>query len=412
MSSVWIVLCAPIGYCICFFLLGKRIRLFAELYDSISLPDVVAVRYKSETSRLLTALAILLGVLGYLGSQIMAMSQVLKGIIDSLLSKSAASDLSVASEGAPAGIPLPLCAVIACGVLVFYCVTGGIIASVYTDLMQGMVMLIAALLVFFTAVASVPGGIPAVVQTLAADDAESIGPWGTLGMVGCLSWFVVFALGMSGQPHVVSKLMMNRRIGDVKHILPLSIVGYTVAALLWISIGLAMRTLVLQGQHAPLLSADQAAHQFLQYYAHPVLSGVVIAGLFAAIMSTSDSFLNIGAAAIVHDIPRALIGRSLKRELLWARVATVVLAIASGVFAMFVGDLVALLGALGWGILLLPWFRLSPLDLTGNELRRWRQTYRWLPGYRSRWEPNCSTNCWTFVSRTVLTAVRLRCWFR
>jgi Na+/proline symporter len=36
-------------------------------------------------------------------------------------------------------------------------------------------------------------------------------------------------------------------------------------------------------------------------------------------MSTADAFLNIGAAAIVHDIPRAFRGRSLVRELYWAR---------------------------------------------------------------------------------------------
>jgi len=72
--------------------------------------------------------------------------------------------------------------------------------------------------------------------------------------------------------------------------------------------------LVLQGAHPPLEAADAAAPAFLQAYAHPIL-----AGLFAAIMSTADAFLNIGAAAIVHDIPRAFRGRSLVRELYWAR---------------------------------------------------------------------------------------------
>ena len=53
----------------------------------------------------------------------------------------------------------------------------------------------------------------------------------------------------------------------------------------------------------------------------------MFAGLFAAIMSTADGFLNIGAAAIVHDIPKALRGRSIKRELLFARIATVAIAL-------------------------------------------------------------------------------------
>jgi Na+/proline symporter len=175
-------------------------------------------------------------------------------------------------------------------------------------------------------------------------------PWGTIGIFGALSWYFVFALGGAGQPHVITKMMMNRRVGDVKHILPVSVGAYAVSAMLWISIGLAMRALVLQGAHETLPNADAAAPQFLQAYAHPILAGVVFAGLFAAIMSTADSFLNIGAAAVVHDIPRSFRGRSLANELRWARIATLVIAVVAALFALYSGeDLVALLGAFGWG---------------------------------------------------------------
>ena len=51
---------------------------------------------------------------------------------------------------------------------------------------------------------------------------------------------------------------------------------------------------------------------------------------------------------MVHDIPRALRGRSLRNELLWARTATILIAAAASVFALYSGDLVALLGAFGW----------------------------------------------------------------
>ena len=40
-------------------------RMIAELRDAISLPDVVAARYKSEAVRFLVALTIVLGVMGY-----------------------------------------------------------------------------------------------------------------------------------------------------------------------------------------------------------------------------------------------------------------------------------------------------------------------------------------------------------
>ena len=146
-------------------------------------------------------------------------------------------------------------------------------------------------------------------------------------MLGALSWFFLFVLGGAGQPQVVTKMTMNKRVRDARHILPVSMLAYVLAALLWISIGLAMRALVLQGTHPVLAAPDAAAPEFLQSYAHPVLAGVVFAGLFAAIMSTADAFLNIGAAAVVHDIPRALTGSPLKRELLWARIATAAIAL-------------------------------------------------------------------------------------
>jgi Na+/proline symporter len=167
-------------------------------------------------------------------------------------------------------------------------------------------------------------------------------------MIGCLSWYFIFVLGACGQPHVITKLMMTRRVEDARHMLPVSVVGYGISALLWIGIGLAMRTLVLQGIHPELTNADDAASEFLQNYAHPLLSGVVFAGLLAAIMSTADSFLNIGAAAVVHDIPRAVRGRSLRNELFWARTATVAIAAVAAVFALSSVRLVALLGAFGW----------------------------------------------------------------
>ncbi len=113
-----------------------------------------------------------------------------------------------------------------------------------------------------------------------------------------------------------------------------------------------MRALVIDGQILPLDSPDNAAPLFLSQFVHPILAGVVFAGLFAAIMSTSDAFLNIGTAAIIHDIPVALRGRPVKHELYWARIVTILLSILAAAFALYSyyqnDRLVALLGAFGW----------------------------------------------------------------
>ena len=334
MSSGWMLICTGFSYTLCFFLLAKRLRILAEVRESISLPAAVEARYSSRLAGELTALAILLGVIGYLGTQILAMATVFQQVLSAVM---------------PFELSLPVCAFLSVGLLVFYCVTGGIIASVYTDLAQGIIMMIASVLVFCAVLASVEGGISAMSETIMQDDRGAMGPWGTKGMFGALSWYLVFSLGLSGQPHVITKFMMSRKVDDARYTLPVTVFGFGVTALLWLGIGLAMRTLVLQGHHPSLERADGAAAAFLQSYAHPVLAGVVFAGLFAAIMSTADSFLNIGAAAVVHDIPRALTSKSLPNELKAARIATIVIAILATVFALYSGDLVALLGAFGWG---------------------------------------------------------------
>lgn len=335
-SSLWMIITSPVGFGLAYFLLAKRVRLIAELRRCISLPDVAAARYGSSSVRMLVAAAILGGVIPYLATQIKAMALVLQEIFVS-------NNISELDS-------LLACVVISSAVLVFYCVTGGIIASVYTDLFQGIVMVVVALLVFVSALGTVDGGLHEIANVIATDNSEAASPWGTIGILGCLSWFLMFSLGVTGQPHLVTKMMMSRSVDDARRSLPITLVGFGLTALLWISIGLVMRTLVISGLNPPHDRADDAAFAFLNNYAHPVLAGLAFAGLFAAVMSTADGFLNIGAAALVHDIPRAITGRPLKNELLMARIATVALAVFAATCAMVSPDLVGILGAYGWGV--------------------------------------------------------------
>jgi Na+/proline symporter len=293
-----------------FYLVAKRIRIVAELRNTVSLPDVVAARYDSEAARFLTAITIILGVMGYMATQILAMAIVLK----TLLSTTAMF----------ADISLVTCALMSTAVLLFYSVTGGIIASVYTDLIQGSVMVVAGVLVFITAINVFDGGMQEASMILFEDDPETIMPFGTVGVMTCIGWFFMFGLGVAGQPHVITKMMMNKNLSDNRTILPLAALGYIMTALLWISIGLIMRGVVVAGMQDPLSAPDQAAAAFLT-----------------------------GAAAIIHDIPQAIRGRSLDNELLWARWATFglcVIAIAFALYSYYINNrLVALLGAFGWG---------------------------------------------------------------
>ena len=134
MSSLWIVVASVAGGAVMFALVAKRVRIFAEIRDCISLPDVVAARYNSESVRGLMAAVVVLGVMGYLATQILAMARVLQDVL---------LDANVFT-----GISLEMTVAISTAVLVFYTVTGGIVASVYTDLIQGAIMVVAAVLVW------------------------------------------------------------------------------------------------------------------------------------------------------------------------------------------------------------------------------------------------------------------------
>ncbi len=326
-SSLWMTFVATLGTGLTWTLVGKRLRLLSEAREILTLPDAVAARYGGRAPRLMMGLAVLLGVLGYLGTQVMAIGWVMVAVF---------------------GVSMPVALTIGLAVLAFYSIAGGIIASVYTDLFQGLLMVVAALAVFYYALES-GGGAGGISRTLWEMDPDFIGPWGTRGPVTALSWYLLFGLGAAGQPHAITKLMMLRDVRKLRWGAVLAGVGYGVLSLLWMSIGLAMRALVENGRQSPLDNPDLAAPVFLLNHTPELLAGMVFAGLLAAIMSTADSFLNIGAAAIVRDIPTALIGRPLKRELFSTRVATGVILLGSAVFALYMENLVALLGTFGWG---------------------------------------------------------------
>ena len=326
-TSFWITFAATFSMPLGAIMVGKRLRLMAESRQILTLPDAVEARYGGRWPRAAMALAILLGVLGYLGTQVMAIGVVLVAVL---------------------GVDLPVALFIGLGVLAFYSIAGGIMAGVYTDLFQGILMIGASLAVFGFAIHT-PGGVTEIGTTLWEMDTSFLGSWGTRGPLTSLSWFLLFVIGGVGQPHGITKFMMLKNIGDLKWVGLVTGPCYALLSLLWVGIGLSMRTLVEKGVQAPLESPDLAAPVFLLNYVPEWLAGVVFAGLLAAIMSTADSFLNLGAASVVRDIPTALLGHPLKRELFWSRIATGVLLIASAFFALYMENLIALLGTFGWG---------------------------------------------------------------
>lgn len=336
-ASLFIIL--PVGFTsglLCW-VLGRRLRLLASAREVYTIPDALQCRYRSSLTSGLGALAVLVGTIGYLGAQVLALGVLIEAIFGT---REALGPWSLAAA-VTAGMAVVLC----------YSMAGGMMAGVYTDLLQGGVMLLAALAVFVLALQT-GGGAANIVHTLAGSElfTEMLRPFGSVSAMTALGFFFVFGVGVLGQPHMLHKFYMLRDAAQLKW-MPLVLgLSQAVCLLIWVGVGLTVPALVAQGRMLPLERPDDATIRFLLEFTPDLVAGLALAGALAAIMSSSDSFLNIGAAALARDLPR-LLGKPLRRELLWGRVATAAVAVAATAMALLYADLIALLGTFAFGTL-------------------------------------------------------------
>jgi Na+/proline symporter len=336
-ASLFIIL--PVGFTsglLCW-VVGRRLRLLASVREVYTIPDALECRYQSRLTSGLGALAVVVGTIGYLGAQILALGVVIEAIFGTR---------EIFGPWSPV-----VAMTVGMAVVLFYSIAGGMMAGVYTDLLQGGVMLVAAVAVFMRAL-QVGGGAAEIISAIAGSELFSgvLRPFGGVSVMTAFGFFFVFGVGVLGQPHMLHKFYMLRDIGQLKW-MPLVLgVSQTICLLIWVGVGLTVPALVAEGRMLPLDRPDDATMRFLLDFTPDLVAGLALAGALAAIMSTSDSFLNIGAAALVRDLPR-LMGRSIRRQLLWGRVATAVVAVAATGLALAYGDLIALLGTFAFGTL-------------------------------------------------------------
>ena len=209
-------------------------------------------------------------------------------------------------------------------------------------------MALASALVFVF-VLSVNGGMSGISHAIMAADASFLGPWGKLTPIAALSFFFVFGLGSLGQPQGVHKYYMLRDPRQLKWYPLLKTLGLILVLLLYFGVGVGVKALVASGRMANVPTPDAATPSFLLGFTPIVLAALVFAGVAAATMSTVNSFINIGAAVVTHDLPIAF-GRKGRNELFWGRVSTLAIAILAALVAQSSGAMVAFLGIFGWGL--------------------------------------------------------------
>lgn len=326
-GAMFIILPASITSSLVAWVLAKRMRVLAEVRGVFTVPEAIGARYRSPLAQGLAGIALLVAVVGYIATNLLALGVVIDAIF---------------GVGLAWGIWLGM------AVVMGYSTAGGILAGIYTDLLQGALMAVASVLVFLFAM-QVGGGLTGLSTTLLAHDPGFLGPWGRMTPLAALSFFFVFSLGTLGQPHVIHKFYMLKDPRRLKWYPAIMTGALLLTLLLFFGVGVAVRAEVVRGALEPLAHPDDATPTFLLRYTPLFLAALVFSGVAAAVMSTVNSFMNIGAAAITHDLPAAF-GWARGNALSRGRIATVALSVAAAAMAQASGTLVAFLGVFGWGL--------------------------------------------------------------
>jgi Na+/proline symporter len=327
LGALFIMLPASITGAMGAWVLAKRLRLLGEVRGLMTVPDAIGARYRSRLAQGLAAIAILIAVIGYLATNLLALGLVINAIF---------------------GIGIGPAIWLGMAITLAYSVTGGILAGIYTDIFQGSLMALAAVLVFVNTM-QVGDGLSEISRTIMIFDPEFLGPWGKFTPLAALSLFFVFGIGSLGQPHVIHKFYMLKDARQLRWFPLLMTLSLLITTLLFFGVGVSMKALVVRGELAPLASPDLATPTFLLGFGPTLLAGIVLAGVVAAIMSTVNSFLSVGAAALMHDLPVAL-GRTSRNPLRVGRAYTILISVLAAVLAQFSGTLVIFLGIFGFGL--------------------------------------------------------------
>ncbi len=238
-----------------------------------------------------------------------------------------------------------------------YTIIGGFLAESASDFMQGIVMFVALVFVVIIGVFKA-GGFGAIIDNaqsipgffeffgLATPLVDADGVQQTLGDValfgvradyGLLSVFSMLAwgLGYFGMPQVLLRFMAIRKESELKMSRRIAMVWVVISLGVAVFIGIMGRYLF----PTELLTKSASESIFVTMstsYLPPILAGLVMAGILAATISSSDSYLLIAASAFAKNIYQGVIKKdaSDKKVMLMSRITLVVLTLFAVIIAL------------------------------------------------------------------------------
>lgn len=319
-GQMWIAAGLAAGTILNWIFVSKRLRRYTILAgNSITIPEYFENRFQDGTHILRGAAAIFITIFFTVYT---ASAFVSSGALFSVVF----------------GIDYQIALIIGVVLILVYTFLGGFMAVCWTDFIQGMLMLAAILAVPILAVAAM-GGVDGAASALSADFLNPLTENGQaltgISIISQLAW----GLGYFGMPHILVRFMAVESERSLKK--------SQAIAIIWVILSLSFAVLVGAIGAAYLPGLENSEHVFIKMIQRvlmsggsslihlPLLGGLFLCGILAAIMSTADSQLLVTASAISGDLYKGMIKKdaSDKTMILFSRGTIVAVAVVAYLIA-------------------------------------------------------------------------------
>ena len=330
--GMWDAIGCVSGIILYWLVIAEKLRVDSEASGSITLPDFFASKFSAlqKPIRLTATLIIIFFFTFYLAAQFNGAGKVLNVTF---------------------GIPNVYGILIGTVVIVFYTMMGGFLAVAWTDLVQGIIM-IGALVIL-----PVVGLIEIMEQHQSLDAALASAGTNFADVTGGATGWAAFAiiisglswgLGYMGQPHLLTRFMSINHAANIKISRRIAYIwaipGFTGALV----IGLVGLVYYGQGAFEDVENVmPQLANDLLPQW----LAGIFISGAIAAMMSTADSQLLVITSSVIEDIYHKTLGNeevSEKQLLFLSRIITILVGALGLLISITSKDLVFAMVSYAW----------------------------------------------------------------
>ena len=292
---------AVVGFPIAAILVARPLRNFGKF----TITDFLKFRYPHGIVRVSVPLLIVVSFTVYIVAQMKA-----AGITANVL----------------LGIPYNQAVSLAAVVFIVYVSIGGMLAITWTDLVQGILMV--AVVLGTAAVLILRMGGPAAILTRAASQAPEIGQVAQQPLAGYLGSFVIWAAAISVIPHIIMRVFTARDAQGARLSLNIAMIIYALMILA------AVLAIVPAGKllFPALTDPDQIFLRVIESQFPPLVRGLAVAAVLAAVMSTTDALLLACSSAVAHDLLGSVLEKKLSDR--WSGLITVGVTCIIGVIAM------------------------------------------------------------------------------